>query len=127
MKSQLDLLSHFRSVLVTRLNDMVPGHHESFLELSSGVANQGPMDEVDVATAGRELETLVRRNGRNQELILEIREALRRIEIGVFGTCRECGSAIHIERLRAQPMSTLCIECQRELEEAAMKMRRQLS
>jgi DnaK suppressor protein len=46
--------------------------------------------------------------------IVEINNALRRIEEGSFGTCENCGATIPIERLRAMPQAKLCIRCQTE-------------
>lgn len=56
------------------------------------------------------------------ELGVDLRElravegALERIEQGCYGVCAHCGTAIGIERLRAQPSALLCIACQTEAE-----------
>lgn len=38
-------------------------------------------------------------------------EALKRIENGTYGICRNCGVQINIERLEAVPNATQCIKC----------------
>ena len=38
--------------------------------------------------------------------------ALRRIDTGSYGECRECGEAISIARLDARPEARLCIGCE---------------
>ncbi len=53
---------------------------------------------------------------RDRKLISKIQEALRRIEDGTFGTCESCGGPIGAARLRARPVTTLCIDCKREAE-----------
>ncbi|NWG75235.1 MAG: TraR/DksA C4-type zinc finger protein, partial [Rubrivivax sp.] len=46
----------------------------------------------------------------------ELREALRRIRVGEFGICERCGDDIDVNRLIAQPTSTVCIDCKRRME-----------
>lgn len=45
-----------------------------------------------------------------------IEEALRRMEAGTYGRCRECGEKINHERLEALPYSTRCLKCQQARE-----------
>ena len=45
-----------------------------------------------------------------------VENALRRVEQGSFGECVSCGEPIAVERLRANPAATRCIECQSGLE-----------
>lgn len=45
-----------------------------------------------------------------------IEAALGRLENGTYGICGECGGEIGVERLRAVPTATRCIECQARLE-----------
>ncbi|MCJ7496018.1 MAG: TraR/DksA C4-type zinc finger protein, partial [Deltaproteobacteria bacterium] len=47
---------------------------------------------------------------------LKIKEALARIEDGTFGICEECGEEISEERLKARPVTTLCIGCKTKAE-----------
>jgi len=46
----------------------------------------------------------------------QIDRALARLKQGTYGLCEVCSSKIPIGRLNALPYSTLCIECQREME-----------
>lgn len=57
----------------------------------------------------------------NQERreLLDIEQALRRIESGEYGLCENCGREIGITRLRAVPTVRLCIACKEEAEKAA--------
>ena len=43
--------------------------------------------------------------------IQQIRLALLRIENGTYGTCAICGNQIALERLKARPIATRCIDC----------------
>ena len=40
-----------------------------------------------------------------------------RLKQGTYGLCEHCGGRIPVGRLNALPYSTLCIECQREMED----------
>jgi DnaK suppressor protein len=46
----------------------------------------------------------------------QIDRALLRLKQGTYGACEACQSKIPVGRLNALPYSTLCIECQREME-----------
>ncbi|NNF52129.1 MAG: TraR/DksA family transcriptional regulator [Gammaproteobacteria bacterium] len=45
-----------------------------------------------------------------------IEAALKRMDEGSYGECRECGEAISAGRLRARPEARLCIDCESEAE-----------
>jgi len=48
----------------------------------------------------------------NMELRLQaINKTLARIEAGEYGTCEKCQSEIHPARLKAMPVSSMCIDC----------------
>jgi DnaK suppressor protein len=49
---------------------------------------------------------------------------LQRLGEGKYGICEECGGEIGIERLKARPVTTLCIECKSSQEIAERKAKR---
>lgn len=51
-----------------------------------------------------------------QDLIVEVSDALVRIERGTFGTCESCGAPIDQERLEILPYARMCVECQQKKE-----------
>lgn len=63
---------------------------------------------------------------RERRSIVELIDALKRIDEGSYGICEECGKAISEKRLQAAPAATLCIECKAEAEkrERVEKIRR---
>jgi DnaK suppressor protein len=67
--------------------------------------------------------SILRIRDRERKLIFKIQEALQRLEAGEFGICEDCGEKIGIDRLKARPVTTLCIECKasQELEERKAK------
>lgn len=48
--------------------------------------------------------------------IRQISDALQRIDAGDYGKCLDCGDPISLERLEANPVAELCIDCANEAE-----------
>ena len=75
--------------------------------------------ELDQARVGRlsrmdamRAQAMAQASGQRRDAMLrEIAAALKRIEIGEYGTCEECGEAINPKRLQIDPTSRLCITC----------------
>ena len=53
---------------------------------------------------------------RERRTVLELIDALKRIDEGIYGICDDCGKSISEKRLQAAPAATLCIECKAETE-----------
>ena len=68
--------------------------------------------------------SVLRIRDRERKLIFKIQDALRRLDDGNYGICEECGEEIGIERLKARPVTTLCIECKSSQEIEERKARR---
>ena len=49
---------------------------------------------------------------RDQEELIAIEAARGRIDDGSYGECIDCGKAIPVERLKAQPTAVRCVPCQ---------------
>ena len=81
-------------------------------ELSA--VDQHPADVADI-TMQRQVDYTIK--GIVEDEVQHIQTALRRQAEGRYGICDDCGQAIDPERLEVRPQSTLCIECQRRLEE----------
>ena len=62
-------------------------------------------------------ELTVRAIDRESRMAAAINSALKRVEDGTYGVCEECGGPIGVERLKARPVTTLCIQCKSEQEE----------
>lgn len=73
-------------------------------------------DPNDRASRESEIESELRMRDRERKLIPKIRQALARIDAGTFGRCVSCGQPIAAARLRARPVTDLCIDCKRESE-----------
>jgi len=68
-------------------------------------------DPTDRATLESDRNFTLRIRDRERKLIAKIKEALERIENGTYGICEVCGEEISEARLKARPVTTLCIDC----------------
>lgn len=91
---------------------------KNLLQSTENLINDDPLyaDTVDQASADAGRDITVRIKNRDRDSLVLIKEALRRIESGAFGECQNCGEDISLPRLRANPATTLCIDCAAELE-----------
>ena len=107
-------VERFRSVLESQLSALV-GHGEQVVHDMSGSGEEIP-DPNDRATVEEGRNWSLRLTDRDRKLIGKIEEALARLQAGTFGTCTSCGKAISPARLRARPVTDLCIDCKTEAE-----------
>ncbi len=91
-------------------------HMRQQIKDPSNVAFEGG-DEIDRADLEEERFITFRITGREARLLKKIDYALRKIEMGTFGVCEMCGKPIPFERLKARPVTTMCIECKEYEEE----------
>jgi DnaK suppressor protein len=96
-------------------------------EAVEGLANPNGQeafpDVSDQASAEAEQNFLMRIREREQRLIKKIDEALARLDQNIYGICERCEEEIPYPRLKARPVTTLCINC-KTLEEQEEKTRR---
>ncbi|GFM38621.1 TraR/DksA family transcriptional regulator [Desulfovibrio psychrotolerans] len=79
-------------------------------------------DENEFASRLSEMRLSVALQARVNVQIRETEEALRRLDVADFGTCRECGEDIPLQRLKANPTTTLCVHCRQERDNAPRHM-----
>ncbi len=70
-------------------------------------------DPADAGSASYERETAQSLSNHARGLLLQIDDALARMDEGTYGTCERCGKSIELERLEALPSATLCLDCKR--------------
>jgi DnaK suppressor protein len=78
-------------------------------------------DVSDQASAEVDQGFSMRIRDRERKLLKKIDEALERLNTDSYGICEGCGGEIPYKRLKARPVTTLCIECKtlQEQEEQA--------
>ena len=108
-------LEFFRDYLTQMIDDIQRQGEATIEEMSDNVEYYS--DPADRASAGSDRTFTLRLRVRVRKLIKKINVALDRIEDGSFGVCEDCDEEIGIPRLKARPMTTLCIECKSRREE----------
>ncbi len=108
--------AYFKDLLLERLDELYSKAAETTADLTENEENFA--DPADRATAESDRNFILSIRERERKLVIKIQEALQKIEDGEFGECEECGDDIGIERLKARPVTTLCIECKRKQEAA---------
>jgi len=73
-------------------------------------------DEMDLASADYNQGLVLRLRDRERFLLGKVDKALKKIDEEEFGICEECGERISLKRLKARPVTTLCIRCKEEQE-----------
>lgn len=68
-------------------------------------------DISDQASAEEDQRFSMRIQEREQKLLKKVNEALDRMKNQTYGICEQCGEDIPYKRLKARPVTTLCIEC----------------
>lgn len=90
-------------------------------EVEDVLTNRKGMDSFpdvsDQASAETDQNFSLRIREREQKLLKKIDEALGRLASHTYGICERCGEEIPHKRLKARPVTTLCIECKTRQEE----------
>ncbi len=109
-------LQYFRSVLEDMLEEIKEKGQDTLDNLSG--SNQTYADPADRASQESDQFFTLRLRDRDRKLIKKINEALERIDDGTYGICEGCGEEISKARLKARPVTTLCINCKSKQEES---------
>lgn len=102
-------LEYFHTLLTARLNELLK-HADNTVTGMTQPKENFP-DPTDRASHEAERSFELRIRDREHKLIKKIKKALDRIEDETFGRCETCEEEISIERLKARPVTTQCIEC----------------
>jgi DnaK suppressor protein len=102
-------LEYFRTLLTDRLNELLKHADSTVTGMTQPKENFA--DPTDRASHEAERSFELRIRDREHKLIKKIKKTLDRIENGTFGRCETCEEEISIERLKARPVTTQCIEC----------------
>jgi len=100
---------------IAELEDIAESSREATATVDLDQTRQGRLSRMD-ALQGQAMAKAAEQR-RNQQ-IQRLKAALGRLERGAFGECLECGELIAEPRLKADPATTLCLDCASERESA---------
>ncbi|MFH1984023.1 MAG: RNA polymerase-binding protein DksA [Pseudomonadota bacterium] len=110
-------LDYFKVLLTDQLEELLDHADDTVTGMTSQKENFP--DPTDRASLEADRNFMLRIRDREHKLIKKIKKTLDRIEGGTFGICESCGEDIGIERLKARPVTTQCIDC--KIKEEAME------
>lgn len=100
---------YFKALLIKQMEDLLDQAGDTVSGMT--VQKENFPDPTDRASLESDRNFMLRIRDREHKLIKKIKKALARIEDDTFGICDKCGEDIGIERLKARPVTTQCIEC----------------
>jgi len=114
-------IEFFRSLLNQRLQELRSEAGKTVEDMDD---DENFPDPTDRASMESNRNSVLRIRDRERKLIFKIQEALQRLDDGAYGICEQCGEEIGIERLKARPVTTLCIGCKSDQEIEERKARK---
>lgn len=90
--------------------------YEHDLKVGQQASDEGTEDIVDRANNSYNREFMFALSDTERKILLEIDDALQRLDNGDFGSCANCNTEITKARLRALPWAKYCINCQEQVE-----------
>ena len=100
---------YFKELLTKRLEGLLDRAYGTVSDMTA--LKENIPDQTDRASLEADHNFMLRIRDRENNLIKKIRKALDRIENKTFGVCEKCGEDIFLERLKARPVTTQCIDC----------------
>ena len=115
-------LKSFEKLLAQRRQDLLDEAERTVGGMTDGKENFP--DPTDRASLESDRNATLRIRDRERKLITKIDEAIQRIKDGTYGLCESCGEPIGVERLKARPVTTFCIDCKSAQEDEERRQHR---
>jgi len=109
-----------RKMLVNKRESVVKNTKEEVSKYISGESRQlveTALDGGDWSVIDLSEDLRLQKLGANNDTIIKIDEAIRKLDEGTYGLCEDCGDEISHERLRILPFAIRCRDCQEDHEE----------
>ena len=110
------VLEKCRTELQRQLDELLVGAGKTVSDMTAVAEGNFP-DPTDRALLESNRNFTLRLRDRERKLLAKIKEAMKRIDDGAFGTCDRCGGEIGEKRLTVRPVTTMCIDCKTDAEE----------
>lgn len=110
----------YRQLLMDEMKSLLSEADKTVHEMADDASNFP--DPTDRATQESDRTFELRIRDRERKLLNKIKEALDRLETDEYGVCEECGEHIGEARLKARPVTTLCIDCKMEAEQKEKRL-----
>jgi DnaK suppressor protein len=105
------LLSSLKETLLRKRGEILATSTGTRPLPASVDVNSRQGDLADQASGNNEVHIQLKLKQTDAKILQAIEEALRRIDEGSYGVCRDCGEMIADARLEAIPWTRVCITC----------------
>jgi DnaK suppressor protein len=116
-------IKKFKAMLLEKLTEILGNvtcmETEALRRERSDLSNM-PIHMADLGTDSYEIDNIIGLMDSERKILVEIDEALSRIEEGTYGTCQGRGEPIPKERLKAIPWARYCVACATLLEKGLL-------
>ena len=100
--------------LIAERDRVIQGHGA---HLSDAISNVDPLsDEMDVAQRHTEQAYLMRFADKERKLLVQITNAIEKLETGEYGVCEGTGEPISLKRLELRPWTRYSVEYKEQVE-----------
>ena len=113
----------FQAMLLAKLAEIlgnVTSMETEVLQRDRSNLSNMPIHIADLGTDNSEIENILGLMDSERKILLEIYDALRRIEEGTYGICESRGEQIPKGRLNAIPWARHCVPCATLLEKGSL-------
>jgi DnaK suppressor protein len=102
--------------------DEILSMYKQDLKAGQESADDGTEDIVDRANNAYNRELMFSLSDAERNTLLQIENALRRMDEGAYGRCANCGQNIAPARLDALPWARFCVDCQELAEKGVLEV-----
>ncbi len=113
-------LAAIRQKLVDQRQEILD-MYENDLRIGQQSSDEASEDIVDRANNAYQREFMFSLSDTERKLVLQIEQALKRLDAGGYGVCDHCGEKIGAPRLKAIPWARYCIDCQEKEEQGSLE------
>ena len=109
-ESRETMTEQYKDALITKRTELLgTGGAKPLAASMENNTRQGDM--ADQASGNNEVHIALKLKQTDAKILQAIEEALKRIDKGTYGVCRDCGEPISQARLNAIPWTRVCITC----------------
>lgn len=116
LKEYKEKLLNMRDEILSKIKDISENTLMKSQKDISGDISGYSLHIADMASDNYERDFNLRIVSSDRDLLLEIEEALKRIEEKTFGLCKMCSKPISKVRLNVVPYAKYCKDCQEKIE-----------
>lgn len=116
-------IKKFKAILVKKLTEILGNvtsmESEALYRDRSDLSNM-PIHMADLGTDSYEIDNIIGLVDSERKILVEVNDALSRIEDGTYGICEGRGEPIPKQRLKAIPWARYCVACATLLEKGLL-------